>query len=302
MQAFIEELVSSCRKYTAEGEVATYIPELGKHDKHDLGVYLMTAEGGSYAAGEWDTPFTMQSMVKPFLLLLALKQNGADYICRQMSVEATGKPFDAINMTDQKLLREHVNPMVNMGAIELCTMIRGKSVEDRFDQLLRFIRTLAGNDSIALDERVYLSERATGNKNKALAYMLKAYGLIEEDPMQVLELYFRACSIRVNCRDLARMALTLAEHGGQAQQYFTEEQARFVNAILLTCGMYDGSGEFAVRVGVPAKSGVSGGIFSVVPGKMGIAIYSPALDKKGNSVAGIRLLEELSAKLKLSIF
>ena len=305
MQALLNELVKTCRPYTVRGEVASYIPELNKHDRDDLGAYIITTEGEQYAAGDWETEFTMQSMVKPFLLLLALQENGIEGVCRQMSVEATGKPFDAINMTDQKLLREHVNPMVNMGAIELCTMIRGNSTEERFRKVLAFVRRLSGNANVELDEHVFRSERENGFKNKAMAYLLKAYGLIEEEPMEVLELYFRACSIKLNCRDLAHMALTLAGHGVSplmGERCFSAEYARFVNAILVTCGMYDGSGDFAVRVGVPSKSGVSGGIFSAVPGKMGVAIYGPALDPKGNSVAGIKLLEQLSERLGLSVF
>lgn len=305
MQVILDNLLNASRPFIKEGNVASYIPELGKKSKKDLGAYIITTEGKTACAGEWKSDFTMQSLVKPFLLLLALQENGIDGISKKMSVESTGKPFDAINMTDQKLLRDHVNPMVNMGAIELCTMIRGRSIAERFNKVLTFIRQLAGNDTIEIDEEVFRSERENGFKNKAMGYLLKAYGLIEEEPMDVLELYFRACSIKINCIDLAHMALVLAGHGVSpliSDRCFSEKHARFVNAILMTCGMYDGSGDFAVKVGIPAKSGVSGGIFGVVPGKMGIAIYGPSLDQKGNSVAGIKLLEKLSEELSLSIF
>ena len=157
-----------------------------------------------------------------------------------------------------------------------------------------------------MDESVYLSEKNTGNKNRALAYLLKSYGMMgREEVEDVLDCYFRACSIKVNCEDLAKIGLTLAMHGKSpytGERIFAKEYAYYVNATLMTCGMYDGSGEFAVKVGVPAKSGVGGGIMAVVPTRMGIGIYSPALDKKGNSVAGIKALEELSKKLYLSIF
>ena len=156
-----------------------------------------------------------------------------------------------------------------------------------------------------MDEAVYRSEKSHGSKNRALAYLLKTYGFLQDDVEEVLDCYFRACSIRVDCRDLAHIAAVLANRGrapGSDERIFPARFAQYVNAILLTCGMYDGSGEFAIRVGLPAKSGVGGGIMAAVPARMGIGIFSPALDRKGNSVAGIHLLEQLSQRLFLSIF
>ena len=236
----------------------------------------------------------------------ALLDNGVDYVRSRVGVEATGKPFDAINYTEQTLLSEHINPMVNMGAIAMCTMIRGGSYAEKFERLLNLTRLLAGNDEICLAEDVYLSEKKSGNKNRALAYLLKTYGMIQDDVEEVLDCYFRACSIRVDCADLAQhIGFVLANHGRQpmtGERIFPSEYASYVNAILMTCGMYDGSGDFAVKVGVPAKSGVGGGIMAVVPTRMGIGIFSTALDEKGNSIAGIRALEILSKRLYLSIF
>ena len=187
----------------------------------------------------------------------------------------------------------------------MCTLINGATYDEKFDRLLDLTRRLAGNPDIELDENVYLSEKRTGNKNRALAYLLKNYGMIEDDVEDVLDCYFKACSIKVNCADLAKIGLTLANHGKSpvtGERIFPSNYANYVNAILMTCGMYDGSGEFAVRVGVPAKSGVGGGIMAVVPTRMGIGIFSPALDSKGNSVAGIKALELLSKRSYLSIF
>ena len=163
-----------------------------------------------------------------------------------------------------------------------------------------FSRKLAKNDSIEIDKAVYLSEKATGNKNRALAYMLNAYKMIDENVEELLDCYFSACSIKVNCQDLANVAFALSHSADNG--LISEGEARFVNAILSTSGMYDGSGEFALNVGVPAKSGVGGGIMAVVPSRMGIGVYSPALDEKGNSIAGKKLLELVSKKLHLSIF
>ena len=194
--------------------------------------------------------------------------------------------------------------MINAGAIALSTLIAGESFEEKFSRLLALMRRLAADPTLSVNEAVYLSEKSTGNKNRALAYMLKAYGMIDCDIEDVLDLYFKACSIEVTCKDLANIAYVLANHGvaPSGERLLPREYARYVNAIMAICGMYDGSGDFALKVGVPAKSGVGGGIMAAVPQKMGIGIFSPALDKKGNSVAGIKALELLSQKLELSIF
>ena len=305
MDEMLEQLLEECRHYTAEGAVASYIPELAKADPKDLGIYIVGSDGTNFRAGDYQKTFTIQSVVKPILLLLALMDNGEEYVRSRVGVEATGKPFDAINVTDQALLSEHLNPMVNMGAIACCTLIHGQDYKERFQRLLELIRRLADNPNIDVDERVYQSEKATGYKNRALAFLLKAYQLVRDDVEEVLECYFRACSIRVNSRDLANIGFVLASRGKLPR---TEERivpsryTHYVNAVLMTCGMYDGSGEFAIRVGVPAKSGVGGGIMAIVPTRMGIGIYSPGLDRKGNSLAGIQVLERLSQRMYLSIF
>ena len=235
MERFLNELVERTRARTGEGRAAAYIPELKKQDPSLLGVDLLRPDGSHLSAGDWDVPFTIQSIIKPVILLLALMDNGIAGVRRCIGVEATG------------------------------------------------------------------------SKNRSLCYLLKANGLISDPAEAVLDCYFRACSIRVTCRDLSRIAMVLASHGRSCPgaggaPLFPEEYGRFVNAILTTCGMYDGSGDFAVRVGVPAKSGVGGGILAVAPGRLGIGIFGPALDERGNSVAGTALLEELSARLGLSIF
>lgn len=304
MDELLEQLLDTCRPYTQEGAVASYIPELAKSDAGRLGIFIQSSDGKHYQAGDYRDTFTIQSIIKTILLLQALIDNGEDYVRARVGVEATGKPFDAINVTDQQLLSSHLNPMVNMGAIAMCTLIRGGSYDERFQRLLALTRTLAGNPEISVDQAVYLSEKRTGSKNRALAYLLKAHGMIQDDVEEVLDFYFRACSIRVSSRDLAHIGFVLANRGRLLDDtpVFPSRYAHYVNAVLMTCGMYDGSGDFAVRVGVPAKSGVGGGIMSVVPTRMGIGIFSPALDPKGNSLAGIRLLELLSQRLYLSIF
>ncbi len=305
MEELLERLLEECRPATGQGRVADYIPELAKGNPEALGVYVIGSEGKHSWAGDCRQKFTIQSVVKPILLLQALLDNGPDLVQKRVGVEATGKPFDAINAGERALDSGHINPMVNMGAIVMCTLIRGGSYEERFQRLLGLTRQLAGDNEIGVDEAVYQSEKSHGSKNRALAYLLKSNGLLEDSVEEVLDCYFRACSIQVDCRALAHIGAVLSNRGRlpvSNERVFPAPLARYVNAILMTCGMYDGSGEFAIRVGVPAKSGVAGGIMAVVPTRMGIGIYAPALDQKGNSLGGIQLLERLSKALYLSIF
>lgn len=305
MEEFLEQLIDECALYTQKGTVASYIPELSKVDPNVLGVHIVSGDGKCYFAGEYAHRFTMQSIVKPILLLQALLDNGIDFVRLRVGVEATGKPFDAINVSEQQLDSRHLNPMVNMGAIVMCSLIHGSTYKEKIQRIPKLTRELAGNPEIDIDEAVYLSEKAYGSKNRALAYLLKSYGILEDNVEDVLDCYFQACSISVTCKDLANIGFVLANRGrmlGTNKRIVPGDYAQYVNAILMTCGMYDGSGEFAIRVGVPAKSGVGGGIMAVVPTRMGIGIYSPALDLKGNSVAGIQMLEKLSKRLYLSIF
>ncbi len=308
MEQLLEELLDSSKPFTKNGKLADYIPELLKADPDSLGVFVMRTDGKGSWAGDSRKKFTIQSVVKPILLLQALMDNGIDAVRAKVGVEATGKPFDAINMPNgdaPTLDCDHLNPMVNMGAILMCTLIHGDTYTEKFERLLDLTRRLADDPDITVDEAVYRSEKSHGSKNRALAYLLKTYGLLEGDVEEVLDCYFRACSIQVSCKDLARIGAVLANRGrapGSDERIFPAKFAQYVNAILLTCGMYDGSGDFAVRVGLPAKSGVGGGIMAVAPTRMGIGIFSPALDAKGNSVAGIHLLEEFSHRMFLSIF
>lgn len=305
MQKILEQLIEECQAFTNQGALANYIPELTKVDPDKLGAYIITNDGEHFSAGDFDQKFTAQSIVKTILLLQALMDNGIEDVSSKVGVEATGKPFDAINVSAHKLDSKNLNPMVNMGAILMCTLIEGDTYDEKFNRVLNLTRELAGNPDIGIDEAVYASEKSWGSKNRALAYLLKSHGMLEDDVEDVLDCYFKACSISVTCKDLANIGFVLANRGHLPdgnEKVIPSKFTRYVNAILTTCGMYDGSGEFAIRVGVPAKSGVGGGIMAVVPGRMGIGIYSPMLDVKGNSVAGIQVLENLSKELCLSIF
>ena len=304
MNTLLSRIVTDCASYTAQGHVATYIPELANVNPDKLGIYVSTADGDHFA-GDCLTPFTMQSVVKPLILLLALMDSGIDTVRALVGVEATGKPFDTFNYSDQALTGAHINPMINTGAIALCTLIHGRDYHERFDRLLALVRTLADNPTLEVDQAVFRSEQLTGNKNRALAYLLTAYGMISDPVNEILDCYFQACSICVTCRDLAKIAHIFALHGvhpGTGQRLFPAEYAKYVNATMATCGMYDGSGEFALTVGFPAKSGVGGGILGSIPRRMGIGVFAPALDKHGNSVAGVQALAQLSQALDLGIY
>ena len=305
MNELLERIIADCRPYVLQGNVASYIPELANVDADRFGIHVSTDDGRQYWAGDHLARFTMQSVVKPLILLQALMDSGSDAVRELVGVEATGKPFDAFNYSDQALSSAHINPMINTGAIALCTLIRGNTYLDKFYRLLELARELTGNPQLNVDVAVYQSEKKTGSKNRALAYMLKAYGLITDPVEDILDFYFRACSISVNCAELARMAHIFANHGMHPEtkeRLFPREYARYVNAVLATCGMYDGSGEFALTVGFPAKSGVGGGIMGIIPHKMGVCAFAPSLDAHGNSVAGVRALVELSQALDLSIY
>ena len=305
MNDSLNHIIAECRQYIASGRTANYIPELAHVNPDRVGIYIISKDEKDSFAGDCFDYFTMQSVVKPMILLLALMDSGIDHVRALVGVEATGKPFDAFNYSDQALTGAHINPMINTGAIALCTLIHGSSYNEKFDRLLNLTRILADNPTLKVDEAVYQSEKTTGSKNRALAYMLKAYGMIHDPVEDILDCYFRACSILVNCQDLANIGFVFANHGLDPRkgiQFFPPEYARYVNATLATCGMYDGSGEFALNVGFPAKSGVGGGIMGVIPKKKGIAVFSPALDKRGNSIAGVQVLARLSNKLDLSIF
>ena len=305
MKTLLEKITADCARYTAQGHVATYIPQLAVADPDKIGICVAAQDNNVFCAGDCHDRFTMQSVVKPLILLLALMDRGADKVRALVGVEATGKPFDAFIYSDQALTGAHINPMINTGAIALCTLIKGATYEERFARLLELVRRLAGNDALIVDESVYRSEKETGNKNRALTYMLIAYGIISDPAEELLDCYFKACSILVDCCDLARIADVFAHHGKSmvtGAQVFPKEFARYVNATLATCGMYAGSGEFALHVGFPAKSGVGGGIMGIVPNRMGIGVFAPARDKRGNSVAGVQMLAQLSQAIELSIY
>jgi len=298
------EIIENNKHWCKEGSVATYIPELSKANPDNLGLAIMDMEGEVYCAGDAKIGFTIQSISKTVTLMAALLDNGEEAVFSKVGMDPTGDPFNSI-IKLETLKSKPLNPMINAGAIAVASLIKGDSVSQRFERVLNLFKRITCNDNITMNNEVYISEKNTGNRNRALGHFMKDYGVIEGDVEEVVDLYFRLCSIEVTAMDIANIGALLANNGihpTTGDRIITRHFSRIIKTLMTTCGMYDASGSFAVRVGIPAKSGVGGGIMAVVPGRMGIGVFGPALDEKGNSVAGIKVLEQLSKKLDLSIF
>lgn len=301
----LNTLVEKNKIYGKEGKVASYIPALSEADPDDLGIYIVESSGKEYYSGEYDKKFTMQSISKIVTLILAIRDNGRYNVLKKVDVEPTGMGFNSIVNLEARVSGKPYNPMINAGAIVTTSLIDGKNVDEKLDKILDFMRKVTNNNTIDVNESVYLSEKETGNRNRALAYFMKSTGVLNGDVEETLDLYFKQCSIELTAKDLARFGAVLANDGvipWTNEKIIPKEVCRIVKTIMVTCGMYDASGEFAVNVGIPAKSGVGGGIIATVPRKFGIGIYGPSLDERGNSIAGLKLIEELSKELDLSIF
>ncbi|SMO61287.1 glutaminase A [Melghirimyces algeriensis] len=303
MQSFLEQLVEKHKTAAHEGKLADYIPQLTEQNPLALGITVRTCDGDVYTAGDCPIQFTLQSISKVITLILALMDQGEDEVFKRVGMEPTGSPFNSIYDLEVKSPGKPFNPMINSGALVVSSLIQGSTVDERLERILGLVRDMAENPEIEIDQAVYHSEGVTGYRNRSMGYFLKEFGIIE-DVESTLELYFKQCAISVTCDDLSRMGLCLARNGkNQAgEQVIPQPLARLVKTFMVTCGMYNASGEFAILVGIPAKSGVSGGIMASVPERMGIGVFGPALDEKGNSYAGVRMLRDLSREWNLSIF
>lgn len=305
MNKLLDTIIENNKKWAASGKPASYIPELSKANPEDAGIALVTLNGDIYHAGKYDTKFTIQSISKILSLMLAIADRGQEYVFSKVGMEPTSDAFNSIVNLETKNSNRPLNPMINAGAIATVSMIAGDGIDGTFNRIIEFVRKIAQNPDIGVNEEVYKSERETGNKNRSLGYFMKDSGVIEGNVEDVLDVYFRQCAIEATCVDIAQIGLVLANDGvipSSGERVISQKDARIVKSIMVTCGMYDASGEFAVHVGVPAKSGVGGGILACVPKRMGIGTYGTSLDKKGNSLVGLKVLEELSRELDLSIF
>lgn len=304
MKKTLDQLVETCRPFTQNGTLADYIPELAKANADALGICICDIDGQCMQAGDYETPFTMQSVSKVINLLFALESYGEDVFSR-IGVEQTADAFNSIIKLETRNQGKPLNPLINAGAIATIAYIAEHEGKGTFRKLVAFLRKMAQNKHIHVNQDVYHSEKRTGDINRALAYFQKGTNSFSASVDVVLDTYFQMCSLEVRVKDLARVAQVIANNGvlvETGERLFSEKTAKMTKAIMMTCGMYDSSGHFAVTVGMPSKSGVGGGILSVVPGRYGIGTLSPALDEKGNSAAGVELLTRLSEEINLSVF
>jgi glutaminase len=301
----VQSLVTALQAQYAslhEGEVATYIPELAKADPDKFGVSVVAADGRIFEAGDCDQLFTMQSVSKPFTFGMALEQFGHAKVTTIVGVEPSGDAFNSIEL--QPGTNRPFNAMVNSGAIAVTAMLHAQYGHATIDAIVERMSVLAGRP-LTVDEDVYLSERRTGHRNRAIAHLLLNFGMLPSEAEAALDVYFKQCAIRVTCRDLAVMAASLSNMGRNpitGHIAYDPSAVKDMLSIMFTCGMYDYSGSWAYRVGVPAKSGVGGGILAVVNRQMGIGTYSPRLDTFGNSRRGVEVCAELASRLGLHVF
>ncbi len=300
----VREIADEMRQRMDRGEVATYIPELAKVDPNAFGIAVIDVDGKVAVGGDSEVPFSIQSISKVFTLTLALGKVG-DRLWRRVGREPSGSPFNSIVQLEREQGVPR-NPFINAGAIAVTDVIlSGHKPRDTLGEILRFMRFLADDPSIVIDEAVAASELRTGFRNIALANYMKSFGVLDNPVDLTLGVYFHQCAIAMSCRQLATAGRFLAHLGRNPSTGLSvvpPERARRINAVMLTCGHYDGSGEFAYQVGLPGKSGVGGGILAIAPGKASIAVWAPGLDSQGNSHLGRIALEVLTKRLGWSIF
>jgi glutaminase len=301
LQEYLEDLHRQYRPLR-DGVVASYIPELATANPDWFAICIATVDGRLYQIGDFNQPFTVQSVSKPFLYGMALQEHGRDNVLKKIGVEPTGEAFNAIVLDEES--KRPYNPMVNAGAIATADLIGGADPTERLKRVLGLFRAFAARE-ILMDAAVFTSERTTGHRNRAIAHLMHNFDMIGPGIDATLDLYFQQCSLLVTCRDLAVMGATLANGGVNpisGERALAQEYVQDVLSVMYTCGMYDFSGEWSYRVGMPAKSGVSGGIVAVAPGRMGIGVFSPLLDQRGNSVRGVRVCADLSRRFGLHLF
>lgn len=303
-QYILDTIGSRITPFLGQGKVADYIPALKQSDPHAFAMSVITLNDGAFHTGDAHTPFSIQSISKVFTLTMALEFEG-QALWDRVGREPSGSPFNSIvQLEDDHGIPR--NPFINAGALvvtdAICT--HGDRTRARHD-ILDWVRAVSDNEMIGIDEEVALSEKEWGDRNRALAYFMKSYGILRNNAEDVLDTYFAQCAIGMTCADLARCGLYLAAEGHDpiaSRQITTHDRVNRLNALMMTCGHYDMSGDFAFSVGLPGKSGVGGGILAIVPGVCSVAVWSPALNRAGNSLAGTKALEMFSDLTELNLF
>jgi glutaminase len=302
-QPVLDRIHAAVKPVIGEGKVASYIPELANVSPQHFGIAVVDLEGNVARAGDAETPFSIQSISKLFALALAIHLEG-DSLWTRVGREPSGSPFNSLVQLEYEKGKPR-NPFINAGALVIVDMLTTRYRERADAKLLEFIRKVSRNDSIDIDHKVADSERSTSHRNAAMANFMKSFGNLENPVESVLDEYCNHCAIAMSCVDLARAVTFLANHGKvpwSGEQLLDKSSSKRLNALMLTCGTYDAAGDFAFRVGLPAKSGVGGGIVALIPGECGICVWSPALESTGNSYAGSIALEMLTTFTGRSIF
>ena len=303
-QLILQEIQNEIKEISNTGAVASYIPELATVNPSRFGIHLVTTESANYGVGDSNEKFSIQSISKVFSLTLAFSFL-SEKIWERVSVEPSGNPFNSLVQLEYDNGKPR-NPFINAGALVIADILLSH-IDDPKKHLLNFIRNLAGCNEINFNTKVALSEKSAGYRNAALANLLKSFGNIKNDVEKVLDFYFHQCSIEMTCKELANSFLFYATEGKAITKFtndlsITPSQVKRLNSLMQTCGMYDESGEFTYKVGLPGKSGVGGGIVAIYPKKYCVAAWSPPLNEKGNSVLGMKSLELLTTKTGMSIF
>ncbi|NRN20194.1 glutaminase B [Serratia marcescens] len=300
--ALLEEILQQVRPLIGQGKVADYIPALAEVPADRLAIAVCTVDGELFQAGDAAERFSIQSISKVLSLTLALTRYQEPEIWRRVGKEPSGLPFNSLLQLEMEQGKPR-NPFINPGALVVCDMLQTRLSAPK-QRMLEVVRQLTGEDDLAYDLRVARSEFEHSDRNAAIAYLMKSFGNFENDVITVLQTYFHYCALRMSCVELARSFVYLANRGRDlsGEAVISPLQARQINALMMTCGMYDGAGEFAYRVGMPGKSGVGGGIVAIVPDELSIVVWSPELDASGNSLAGTAALELLSQRIGRSIF
>lgn len=297
----IDDIIKDNERFIGQGSIATYIPELANVDEENFGFALVTTKGDLILNGDDEIRFSMQSISKVISLIMALEDVGKEKVFSKVGTEPTEYKFNSIRPIEDIA----ANPLINAGAMTTASLINGQSLDEKFNRVIEKVKLLSNSNEIKFLKQVYESEMQTTDINRSIAYYLKSKGIFNTDAEQVLDLYVRNCSIGVNVKELAHISAVLA-NGGKSlygdTQLVPKDVVKITLALMSACGMYEESGRYLVEVGFPSKSGVSGGIIGIVPGKCGICTYSPRLDGCGNSIRGKEVLKQLSQELDLNIF
>ncbi len=304
MDKLLEEIIQKNSHLVKEGKVASYIPALSFANPEEIGITIIDNDGKVHIAGDYHKKFTIQSISKVLALMVAVIELGEKNVFEKVGYNGSSESFNNITNLDLPNINCPINPMINAGAILVTSLISG-SGDEKFNKILKIIQNITNNHKISYNKEVYQSEKQTGDRNRAIAYLMKSHNMIVGNVDQILDAYFKQCSIEIDTVDLAKIGSFISNGCKDlidTTNITSENLTKLLLGIMSNCGMYDYSGEYAIKVGIPSKSGVAGGLLGAVSKKMGIGVYNPVLDLNGNPIVGIEIMKDLSVALGLNIF